>query len=128
MRTQLIILGLCVATNMAQAKDKDFKEKHPRRAEVNERIKNQDKRINQGVKDGTLTKAQAKELKGEEKGIKAQERAEVKANGGSLTKGEQKQLNQELNQDSKQIYAEKHAGAPAPVAPAAPAPAAAAGN
>jgi hypothetical protein len=95
-----------VTTSLARAED--FKEKHPRRAEVNQRIKNQNKRIAEGVKSGKLTPAQAKELRGQEKGIKAQERAEVKANGGHLTKGEQKQLNSELNADSKQIYAEKH--------------------
>ena len=61
-----------------------------------------------GVKSGELTAAEAKTLRGEEAGVKAEERAEVKANGGHLTKGKQKQLNQELNQDSKQIYAEKH--------------------
>lgn len=89
------------------AKGETFQEKHPRRAEVNKRIRNQNKRINQGVKDGQLTPAQAQQLKGEEAGVKAQERAEVKANGGYLTKGEQKQLNQELNQDSKQIHNER---------------------
>lgn len=86
----------------------DFKKDHPRRAEVNSRVRNQEKRITNGVKNGKLTQAQAQQLRGEEAGVKAQEQAEVKANGGYLTKPEQKQLNQELNQDSKQIYADKH--------------------
>ena len=88
----------------------EFKDQHPRRAEVNGRINNEDKRIEQGEQSGKLTAAQGQQLDGEVAGVKAQEQAEVKTNGGYLTKGEQKQLNQELNQDSSQIYAEKHAG------------------
>jgi hypothetical protein len=91
-----------------QIRGDEFKDKHPRRAEVNARIRNEDRRIEQGEKSGALTPAEAKQLEGEVAGVKAQERAEVKANGGYLTKTEQKQLNQELNQDSKQIYDEKH--------------------
>lgn len=98
----LVVMGAMVLSTKALAKE-DFKEKHPRRAEVNERIRNQEKRIREGLASGKLTPAQAKELRGEEAGMKAEEQAEVKANGGYLTKGEQKQLNQELNQDSRQI-------------------------
>jgi hypothetical protein len=87
---------------------KDFAKKHPRRAEVNKRVQNQRERINQGVKSGQLTQQQARQLRGQENGIKAQERAEVKANGGYLTKDEQKQLNQEENHVSKEIHEEKH--------------------
>ena len=86
----------------------EFRRKHPRRAEVNRRERNQEKRIRDGVEDGKLTKEQASQLRADEKAIKTQERAEVKANGGSLTKGQQKDLNQELNAESKKIYDEKH--------------------
>ncbi len=103
----MIALSLLAIGFQASAGE-SFKEKHPRRAEVNQRARNEDKRIAQGLKTGKLTPAEAQQLKGEVAGVKAQEKAEVKANGGYLTKTEQKQLNQELNQDSKQIYAEKH--------------------
>ena len=46
----------------------DFKEKHPRRAEVNKRVRNQDKRIQEGLASGKLTPAQAKQLQGERSG------------------------------------------------------------
>ena len=85
-----------------------FAKKHPRRAEVNRRVRNQNKRINQGVKSGELTSAQAQQLKANDAAIKSQERADVKANGGYLTKPEQKQLNQEENANSKLIKDEKH--------------------
>jgi len=85
-----------------------FAKKHPRRAEVNKRIRNQNKRINQGVKSGELTPQQAQQLKANDAAIKSQERADVKANGGYLTKPEQKQLNQEENANSQLIKDEKH--------------------
>lgn len=88
--------------------DKKYDAKHPRIKEVNNRIDNQEDRINAGVKDGQLTPAEAKQLRGEEAGVKAEEKAEIKANGGHLTKSEQEQMNQELNQDSKQIYDDRH--------------------
>ena len=85
-----------------------FAKKHPRRAEVNKRIRNQNKRINQGVKNGSLTPQQAQQLKSNDAAIKSQERADVKANGGYLTKPEQRQLNQEENANNKLIGDEKH--------------------
>jgi hypothetical protein len=86
----------------------NFAKQHPRRNEVNMRIANQRARIAQGVKSGKLTPAQAKQLLANDKAIKQQEHADVKANGGYLTKPEQKQLNQEENADSKLIRDEKH--------------------
>ena len=85
----------------------DFKKKHPRRAEVNQRVRNQEKRINAGVKSGTMTAEEAKEDRKNLRGIKREERADVKANGGHLTKEQTKGLNQELNTNSKEIQEDK---------------------
>jgi hypothetical protein len=85
-----------------------FAKKHPRRNQVNKRVKNQRARINKGVKDGQLTQQQAQQLRANDNAIKAQEHADVKANGGYLTKPEQKQINQEENANSKLIADEKH--------------------
>jgi hypothetical protein len=98
------------------------KGEHPRREEVNDRVRNERKRIKEGVKNGSISKDEAKKMRGELKGIKAQERAEVKANGGHLTKGEQVQLNKEENGVSKQIAEEKHEGSSGPSSPSASAP------
>jgi hypothetical protein len=85
-----------------------FAKRHPRRNQVNKRVKNQRARINQGLKNGTLTQQQAQQLRSNDAAIKAQEHADVKANGGYLTKQEQGQINQEENANSKLIYDEKH--------------------
>jgi len=97
--------------NPTGAPGSKFAKDHPRRNEVNKRVANQRGRINQGVKNGKLTEQQSKQLKADDKAIKKQEHADVKANGGHLTKSEQKQFNQEENTDSRLIRDEKH---PAP--------------
>lgn len=73
---------------------------------VNSREHNQKARIKQGVKSGELTRAETKELVTEQKDIRALER-EYKSDG-SLTADERKDLQQQLNQASKEIYEEKH--------------------
>ena len=76
--------------------------------EVNNRLENQHDRIHQGVKSGELTHKEAKLLNSQEKGIHQQVATERAANGGKLTKGEKKQVNKEMNAESKNIYRKKH--------------------
>jgi hypothetical protein len=80
-----------------------WQKNHPRRAEVNARLKNQNKRINQEVKEGELTKSQASTLHHEDSQIRQEERDMASQNGGHITKSEQKVLNQQENAVSKQI-------------------------
>jgi peptidoglycan hydrolase CwlO-like protein len=75
---------------------------------INKHQKNQKKRIKQGVKNGQLTKEEAKKLKEEQKKIREKEK-EMKADG-TLTKEERKELKGELKEQSKEIYKEKHDG------------------
>jgi hypothetical protein len=109
-----LAMGLMTATTNAEAKGKgnptggEFAKEHPRRNEVNKRIDNQRARINEGVKDGKLDHQQAAQLRENDRAIKQQEHAEVKANGGHLTGAEQKQLNREENANSALIHDEKH--------------------
>jgi hypothetical protein len=76
---------------------------HPRRDEVNHRLKNQDKRINQEVKEGDISKQKAGKLHREDRQIHQEERDMAAQNGGHITKGEQKVLNQQENKTSHQI-------------------------
>lgn len=73
---------------------------------VNKRQDNQHDRIVQGVKSGELTKAEAQSLRTEEKAIRLEEK-EYKSDG-KLTKDERKDLHQDLNEASKDIYNQKH--------------------
>ena len=73
---------------------------------VNHRQVHQRQRIHHGAHSGQLTKEEVKTLAQEQKAIRAQERA-YKADG-TLTQDERKDLHQDLNQASKNIYNEKH--------------------
>jgi hypothetical protein len=106
-----ILIGTLIIPAMAFAKGNgEWKENHPRRAEVNQRLDNQRKRINQGEKNGTLTHEQARELHQDDRNIRQQEREMAAQNGGHITKTEQRALNQEENAESRKIHQEKHPG------------------
>jgi hypothetical protein len=83
--------------------DTKWQKDHPRREQVNNRLKNQNKRIHQEVKEGELSKGQAAKLHREDRSIRREERTMASTNGGHITKTEQKALNQQENQVSKQI-------------------------
>jgi hypothetical protein len=106
-RTILAIAALSLLAP-AMTVQAQFAEHHPRRAQVNRRVRRQGNRINQGVASGRLSPQQAQQLRANDAAIKAQERADVQANGGYLTKRQQRQLNQEQNANSRLIYDEKH--------------------
>ena len=91
------------ATANASAADPNWKAEHPRRAQVNQRLDNQDKRINKELKEGEISKAQAQKLHKEDRQIRKEERMMASQNGGHITKQEQKTLNQQENAVSRQI-------------------------
>ena len=68
----------------------------------------QDRRIAQGIKSGQLTAGETAKLENQQKGINHQVSADRKANGGTLTASEKKQVNKEQNVASKNIYHKKH--------------------
>ena len=62
-----------------------WKAEHPRRAEVNHRLHNQNARINEGLKTGKLTSQQAQGLHQQDHQIRQEERADAAQNGGHMT-------------------------------------------
>jgi hypothetical protein len=83
--------------------DTQWEKDHPRREQVNDRLANQNKRIQNEVKEGEMTKGQAAKLHKEDHNIRKEERLMAGQNGGHITKQEQKTLNQQENKASKQI-------------------------
>ena len=73
---------------------------------VNARQHHQQHRIQQGVRSGSLTRDEAKGLRDERRSIRQDER-QYKSDG-TLTRGERKDLHQDLNVASRAIYSEKH--------------------
>ena len=73
---------------------------------IDQREANQEKRIEQGVKSGELTKKEAARL--EKREAKLQANKEKAQADGKVTKQERQQLHREANRDSKAIYRQKH--------------------
>jgi hypothetical protein len=94
---------LFASVSATASADDSWQKDHPRRAEVNGRLDNQNARIHQDVKDGTLTKGQARTLHRDDHQIRSEERDMASQNGSHITKSEQHVLNQQENAVSSQI-------------------------
>ena len=81
---------------------------HPRVNEVNAREANQQKRIANGINNGSLSAAQTANLEKREASVQKQEANDMAKHNGHLTKAEQTQLNKRQNHISKSIYKDKH--------------------
>jgi hypothetical protein len=81
---------------------------HPRVNQVNSRETNQQKRIANGISSGKLTPTQASHLEHGEARLQNNEKKDMAADNGHLTKKDQKQLNHEANNMNKRIYNDKH--------------------
>lgn len=98
--------ALASAGAMAQSAPQDVPG-HPRVNEVNQRLANQQNRIQAGVADGQLNAKQAARDEKQDANIAQRESADEAKHGGHLTKNEQKNLNKSLNQDSKRIHKQR---------------------
>jgi hypothetical protein len=96
----LVSLAGLVGTASAET---TWQKNHPRRTQVNHRLANQNKRIHQDVKNGTLSRSQAATLHHEDRQVRQEERDMASQNGGHITKPEQRVLNGQENNLSSQI-------------------------
>jgi methionine-rich copper-binding protein CopC len=76
--------------------------------QVNQRQRNQQKRIAEGVENGSLTPAETARLERQEAAIHHEVKTERKANGGKLTPQERREVNRQQDRESKRIYRQKH--------------------
>ena len=81
---------------------------HPRENEVNQRLDNQQARINQGLANGTMTGQQAARDEKHDENIAQREAVDESKHNGHITKAEQSRLNKSENKNSKRIYRQKH--------------------
>ena len=75
---------------------------------VNQRRENQQDRVAQGIGSGQLTAGETANLETKEAAINQEVHTDRTLNGGRLTGQERQTVNQQQNQMSKQIYADKH--------------------
>jgi hypothetical protein len=98
----ILSLGMLAgATELANAET--WNQAHPRRAEVNARLNNQNHRINEERREGEITRGEARKLHAEDRMIRKEERFMASQNGGHITRAEQRALNQQENAVSRQI-------------------------
>ncbi len=76
--------------------------------EVGQRRENQQDRIAQGVRSGSLKAGQTARLENREQGINQRVAADRQANGGKLTGQQKQQINHAQNRASGKIYRAKH--------------------
>ncbi|MGO9444369.1 MAG: hypothetical protein ACLPXB_06265 [Thiobacillaceae bacterium] len=100
-----VALIACVVAGLSTSAmaETQWAKNHPRRAEVNHRLANQNQRIHNQVKDGDLTRGQAAALHKDDHQIRQEERDMASQNGGHITRGEQAVLNRQENGVSRQI-------------------------
>jgi hypothetical protein len=76
--------------------------------QVGQRQRNQQLRVAEGVKNGSLNAREASRMERREAGVSREVAAMRSANGGTLTKGERRLVNHQQNKNSKAIYRQKH--------------------
>jgi hypothetical protein len=98
-----LIVTLFGTSTTAALAQSNWGANHPRREQVNDRLQNQNKRINNELGEGEIGKGQAQQLHQEDRAVRQEERTMSKMNGGHITPTEQKALNQQENAVSGQI-------------------------
>ncbi len=103
-KTRIAALAIFAAgiSQVAMA-DGDFAKDHPRRAEVNHRLNNQNARIQHEVREGDMSPEKAERLHREDRRIRQEERHMAAEHGGAITPQEQATLNRQENRVSRQI-------------------------
>ena len=76
---------------------------HPRRDQVNDRLENQDRRINHEAREGEIGPWRAWRLHQEDRAIRQEERVMASFHHGHITRTEERALNQQENAVSGQI-------------------------
>ncbi len=96
-------LGFIGAITVNAIAETKWEQNHPRRDQVNDRLENQNRRINRELREGEITKGQAQQLHSEDRAIRNEERTMSRFDNGHITAADQKALNQQENAVSKQI-------------------------
>lgn len=102
-RIAVVTLSLGLIAGTTQIAAAGWAENHPRRAEVNGRLANQNWRINQERREGEITRGQANALHAQDRLIRTEERFMASQHGGHITPAEQRALNQQENGVSRRI-------------------------
>jgi hypothetical protein len=93
-----LLIAALAFTSMAQAQD--------RTPVINHRLHNQERRINQGVRRGELTRNETRHLRADDRRIAYQRNRALAT--GRMNRAERSHLRREENRTSRAIYRDKH--------------------
>ena len=93
-----LVVGVATTASAAP-----WQHRHPRRVEVNARLRHQNLRIDRERREGEVTRVQARYLHTEDRGIRAEERFDASRDGSHITRREDLRLNRQENAVSNQI-------------------------
>ena len=108
MKMRPIVMGIVAGVLLMGTSTASFADEKEGR--IAQRKENQQRRIGNGVKNGSLTPHETANLEHKESNINKEVRTERKQNGGNLTNKEKAQVNRQQNRVSKDIYQDKHNG------------------
>lgn len=98
-----VLTSVFASASASALTDTQWQKTHPRREQVNNRLNNQNHRIQQQVKEGDMSQRQANHLHREDHRVRQEERDMASQNGGHITKQEQNVINRQENHISNQI-------------------------
>lgn len=98
-----IMMGIATGTMLVGTATGIFAE-----GKVAQRQERQQKRIGNGVANGSMTAHETAKVEHQETGLNREVRTDRQANGGKLTPQERGQVNQQQNGLSREIYNDKH--------------------
>ena len=96
----IVAMSLTTTTIFAQ---NNWDANHPRRAEVNGRLQNQNARVDNKVADGKMSRGEGAKIHAQDHAIRREERRDAAANGGHITKAEQAHINHQENRVNREI-------------------------
>lgn len=79
------------------------------KSEIGQRQREQQKRIGEGIENGSLNAREAGRVEGQEARLNHEVRKD-RRDGGGLTNAERAKINNQQNRESKRIYRQKHDG------------------
>jgi hypothetical protein len=98
------VAGLALTLGgVGAASAQGFDQTHPRRAEVNQRLETQDRRIDKAQASGRISEAKAVRLHRADRKIRMAERRDARRHGGHITRVEQARLNHRETKVSHRI-------------------------
>ena len=103
LRIAFITASVALISGIGEASASTWAQRHPRRAEVNHRLANQNRRINRELREGEITRSQANALHQQDRFVRREERFMASQHHGHITPAEQRSLNQQENGFSREI-------------------------